>query len=148
MLLLKNSKANFDYQIEEKFTAGIVLTGHEVKSLRGKHGSLAGTFVKIIGHEAWLVNAQIPLYKFAKDPDYDPRRMRKLLLHKREVVKLEYTSTQKGKSLIPLALILEKNIIKLEFGVGRGRQSRDKRAVIKKREMDREMSALKSNRRY
>lgn len=146
MLLLKNSKAMFEYEIQEKYSAGIVLRGHEVKSLRGKHGSLAGTFVRIIGLEAWLINAQIPLYKFATVADYDPRRMRKLLLHKREILKLQQVTQQKGKALIPLAIVVEKNNIKLEFGVGKGRQARDKRAVIKKREMDRQLAAAMKQR--
>lgn len=142
MVLINNPKARFEYDIKEKYVAGVVLTGQEVKSLRGSHGSLAGSFVRILGNEAWLVNAQIPLYKFAKELDYDPKRMRKLLLHKKEVLALQNQSQQKGLSLVPLAVVLESNRIKLEFGIGRGRKAHDKRAVIKKREMDREDAKL------
>jgi len=140
--LITNPKARFEYDIKEKYVAGIVLTGQEVKSLRGNHGSLAGSFVRLLGLEAWLVNAQIPLYAFATAPDYDPKRMRKLLLHKKEVLALQNQSQQKGLTLVPLSIFLDSNRIKLEFGVGRGRKDHDKRAVIKKREMDREDARL------
>lgn len=142
MSLITNAKARYEYDVKDTYIAGIVLTGQEVKSVRGSHGSLSGSFVRILGSEAWLVNAQIPLYKFATDPDYDPKRMRKLLLHKKEVLTLQNQSQQKGLALVPLSIFLEANRIKLEFGVGRGRKSHDKRAVIKKREMDREDARL------
>lgn len=142
MSLLSNAKARFEYDVKEKYVAGVVLTGQEVKSVRGKHGSLSGSFVRILGNEAWLVNAQIPLYAYATDEDYDPKRMRKLLLHKGELLNLQQLSQHKGLTLVPLSLFLEGNRIKLEFGVGKGRKAHDKRAVIKKREMDREMAAV------
>lgn len=142
MSLITNAKARFEYDIKDTYVAGVVLTGQEVKSVRGSHGSLSGSFVRILGNEAWLVNAQIPLYRFATDPEYDPKRMRKLLLHKKEVLALQNQSQQKGLTLVPLSVFLEGNRIKVEFGVGRGRKSHDKRAVIKKREMNREDARL------
>lgn len=142
MTLVENSKARFEYEIKEKIVAGVVLTGQEVKSLRGSHGSLSGAFVRILGGEAWLVNAQIPMYAFATEPDYDPKRMRKLLLHKKELLTLQTSSQQKGLTLVPLSIFLEGNRIKLEFGVGRGRKAHDKRQVIRKREMNREDARL------
>lgn len=143
MVLLQHAKARFEYEILETYQAGMVLTGQEVKSLRGKHGSLHGSFVRIIGHEAWLINAQIPLYKFAQDEDYDPSRMRKLLLHSRELLKLEQVAHHKGRTLVPLAIIVDHNHIKLEIGVGKGRQAHDKRAVIKKRDEARQLAKVK-----
>ena len=92
MLLLKNKKANLEYSIEKTYTAGVVLSGPEVKSLRNKSGSLNGSFIKNIGNELFLINAQISPYKFADNKEYDPKRTRKLLMKKKEIVaKIEST---------------------------------------------------------
>jgi SsrA-binding protein len=145
MLLLKNKKATFEYEILKKFEAGVVLSGAEVKSLRNKSGSFVGSFVKLLGGEAFLLNAQITPYSFADNKDYDPKRTRKLLLNKHELKELEEITAQKGKTLVPLAFMLAGNKIKLEFAVGRGKKAYDKRADIKKRDLDRELARAKKN---
>jgi SsrA-binding protein len=142
-LLLKNRRATFDYEILKKYEAGIVLTGVEVKSLRAGSGSFFGSYVKLLSGEAYLLNAQISPYSFADNRDYDPKRTRKLLLHKPELAELSQLSQQQGRSLIPLAFVLQGRHIKLEFGVARGKKKHDKRRELKekaqKRDTAREM---------
>jgi SsrA-binding protein len=120
----------------------VVLTGGEVKSLRGKHGSLSGSFVKILGNEAWLVNAQISPYPYADNTDYDPKRSRKLLLKRQEILKLQTDAQQKGRVLVPLRIEAVGPFIKVVVGIGRGRSTVDKRKVIQKREQDRELQRM------
>jgi SsrA-binding protein len=138
--LLVNKKVRHEYAIEQTFSAGIVLSGAEVKSLRNKSGSLSGSFVKIIGGEAYLLNAQITPYKFADNREYEPKRTRKLLLNKKELAHLEAVQQQKGKTLVPLQLVIERNRIKLEFGVGRGLKQFEKKEKLKKRDQQREVA--------
>lgn len=140
LLLLKNKKARFEYEILDTYEAGVILSGPEVKSLRGQRGSFAGSFVKLVGGEAFLLNAQISPYPFADNTDYDPKRTRKLLLSKHELADLAKIVAQKGKTLVPLAFVLKNNKIKLEFGVGKGKKAHDKRAEIKKRDLERELA--------
>lgn len=141
MLLLANKKARHDYAISETVQAGVVLTGAEVKSLRGKSGSLTGSYVKPIGNELFLIGAQITPYKFADNTDYDPKRTRKLLLKRREIAHLAEATSRKGWSLIPLSFDLVGRNIKLTIGLGRGRQEFEKRQVLKERTMKREIAA-------
>lgn len=138
MLLLKNKKATHEYKIEKTYTAGIVLSGPEVKSLRNKNGSLNGSFVKNLGSELFLINAQISPYKFADNSDYDPKRTRKLLMRKREITVLISVLEQKGRTLVPLSLELHHNKIKLKFGLGVGLKLHDKRAKLKERTLKRD----------
>ena len=146
MLLLKNKKATHEYKIEKTYTAGIVLSGSEVKSLRNKNGSLNGSFVKNLGSELFLINAQISPYKFADNTDYDPKRTRKLLMRKREIVALISSLEQKGRTLVPLSLELLGNKVKLKFGLGVGLKLHDKRAKLKDRTLKRETArAIKEN---
>ena len=133
MLLVVNKKARHDYQIEDTLLAGIALTGPEVKSLRLKQASLKGAFVRLIKGEAWLIDAQISPYKFADNSDYDPKRMRKLLLKKKELGRLAGLKEQGGRTIVPLAFKLVNNRIKLEIGVGRGLKKHEKREQLKKR---------------
>src|SRR5438445_554199 len=100
MTLLENRKARFDYELLQNYTAGVVLLGGEVKSLRNKSGSFAGSYIKIIGGELFLLNAQITPYKFADNREYDPKRTRKLLLKKREIAYLLEQTSEKGRALI------------------------------------------------
>lgn len=139
-LLLKNRRATFDYEIFKKYEAGVVLTGPEVKSLRAGSGSFFGSYIKLLSGEAFLLNAQITPYKFADNADYDPKRTRKLLLHKKELAELEQLSTQKGHALIPLAFILQGRNIKLEFAVARGKKKHDKRQDLKKKAQARDVA--------
>jgi len=137
-VLLKNRRATYDYEIFKKYEAGIVLSGPEVKSLRAKSGSFFGSYIKLLSGEAHLLNAQITPYQYADNHDYDPKRTRKLLLHKKELAEIEQLSMQKGLALIPLAFILKERNIKLEFAVARGKKKHDKRQALKKKDQARD----------
>ncbi len=142
----ENKKAYFTYEILEKFEAGIVLIGQEVKSIRSGRISLKGSYVILKGEEPYLVGANIPSYQPKNaPPDYVPERPRKLLLNKLEIKRLIGKTKEKGLTLIPLKVYTKGAKIKLEFGIGKGKKKADKRETIKKREAEREMRrALKS----
>ncbi|MDA1079479.1 MAG: SsrA-binding protein SmpB [bacterium] len=133
MQLIDNRRARFEYEISETYVAGIVLAGHEVKSLRLKQASLTGSFVQIINGEAFLLNALISPYKFATIPDYEPQRTRKLLLRKSQLLALQSVKQDKHRTLVPVAIVLEHNKIKVMVGVAKARQKGDKREYLKKR---------------
>ncbi len=138
--LADNKKAHFDYEILEKFEAGISLIGQEVKSIKGGHMSLTGSYVVMRGNEAFLLGAHVPPYQPKNAPkDYDPQRTRKLLLTKKEINYLVGKTKEKGLTLIPIKVYTLKSNIKLEFGVAKGKKERDKRETIKKRETERDM---------
>ncbi|MEN8253473.1 MAG: SsrA-binding protein SmpB [Patescibacteria group bacterium] len=139
MKLIINKKARYDYEISKTYTAGIVLEGREVKSLRAKHASLTGSFVKIINSEAFLLNAQINPYAFAKNDDYNPKRTRKLLLTKKEIADLDQATNNKGWMIIPLSIFLKGRNIKVDIGLGKGKKVHEKREAIKKRDLEREV---------
>lgn len=137
-ILAKNRRATFDYQITDKLVAGIVLSGSEVKSAKAGHASLKGSFIVVRDGEAYLTNAHITPYNRAGNAaDMDPTRTRKLLLHKRQIDELAGDKTS-GISAVPLALLQDKSLIKVEIGLGRGKKRYDKREVIKKRDTDRD----------
>ena len=139
-VLADNKKAYFTYQILEKFEAGMVLTGQEVKSIKTGRVSLKGSYVVLRGDEVFLIGANIPAYQPKNAPkDYNPERSRKLLLNKAEIKQLIGKSKEKGLTLIPLKLYTKYAKIKLEFGIGKGKKRTDKRAVIKKRDTEREI---------
>jgi SsrA-binding protein len=139
MALLVNAKARFEYTISDTFVAGMILSGGEVKSLRHKSGSLTGSYVKIMGGEAFLLNAQITPYRYADNRDYDPKRTRKLLLHRRELANLTIAMDQKGVVLIPLAIIERGRHIKLEIGLGKGKKQFENRAALRQRDVERDI---------
>lgn len=140
MTLLDNKKAHFDYEILEKFDAGIQLQGFEVKSLKMKKGNIAGAHVIIRGGEAFIVGMDIPPYQPNNTPsDYDSARTRKLLLQKREIERLAVKDNQKGLTLIPISVYTKGSLIKVSFGVAKGLKKHDKREKIKKREAKREI---------
>ena len=148
-----NKRANYDYEISDKYEAGLVLYGHEVKSIKTGHISLKGSFVTVkkgknFLSEIILTNAHIPLYKKASMvKDYDPYRPRKLLLKKSEIKRLIGKRKEEGLTLVPIKIYTKHSLIKLEFGIGRGKKKYDKREQIKKREVDRKIRTLtKSNR--
>jgi len=148
-ILAYNRKAKYDYEILEKFEAGIVLKGHEVKSVKLGHMSLKGAYVTtrpavLRGkNETFLINANIPPYQPKNVPsDYNPSRTRKLLLKRREIKNLIGKVTQRRLTLVPIRVYTKKDKIKLEFGVGRGRQKVDKRELIKKKEAKRKMERM------
>jgi len=119
-LVAENRRARFNYDIEEKLEAGIALKGSEVKSLRDQKGSIAEGFVTIRDREAYLVNVQILEYPQAHQQNHAPLRERKLLLHRREITKLDTKLTQKGYSLVPLSVYVKNGRIKVEVGVEDG----------------------------
>ncbi len=141
--IAENKKAFFDYEILEKFDAGIVLLGHEVKSIKTGHINLTGSFVVPKFEELFLLNAYIPPYQPKNTPkDYEPSRSRKLLLRKSEIKSLIGKIRQKGLTLVPLKVYSLKGKIKLQFGIAKGRKKTDKREKIKKREFQREKERL------
>jgi len=132
---IRNKKATFDYDILEKYEAGIELFGFEVKSIKGGHGSLAGTQVVVRDNEAWLIGANIPPYQVGNTPaGYEPTRSRRLLLTKHEIKELIGKREQKGLTLVPLALYNKNSKIKVSVAVAKGRKKYDKREVSKKRD--------------
>ncbi len=135
---ITNRKAFFEYEIVETFEAGINLYGHEVKSIRIGKADLAGAFVRIIGSEAYLVNAKIYPYQAGQVEDYDERRTRKLLLHKKQIISLKSKTEGANLSLVPVSLYLKNGFIKLEIGLGKGKKKFEKRQAIKKRDLQRE----------
>ncbi|MBI2405278.1 SsrA-binding protein SmpB [Candidatus Gottesmanbacteria bacterium] len=136
---LVNKKAFHDYTILERFEAGVHLTGAEVKSLKGGHASLEGAFVRLIGSEAYLVNAQIFPYTFARPEGYDPKRTRKLLLHKREIVSLKSKVEGSNLTLVPLVWYTKGSLIKLEVGLSRGKKQYEKREAKRREDQKREL---------
>ncbi len=140
MSLVDNKKAGFNYEIGDKYEAGIELLGSESKSIRAKRGSLEGSYVKIRGNEAFLVGATIPAFQATNVPkSYDPERVRRLLLTKAELRYLTGRESEKGLTLIPLSLYNKGRFIKLSFGIAKNKKKFDKREDIKKRETDREI---------
>lgn len=136
-----NKKAGFNYEIADKFEAGVVLTGAEVKSLFLGQASLDEAYVKIIDNEAFLVNAHIHPYSFADSRKIDPKRTRKLLLHKKELLALQNKMLQKNLTLIPLSWYNKGRQIKLEIALARGKKVWQKREAIKKADLAREAEA-------
>jgi len=140
MSLIRNKKAHFDYDILEKFEAGLDLHGFEVKSLRGGRGSLEGAHVVVRGGEAYIVGMTIPPYQHINTPlSYDPARARRLLLSKKEIAQLSDAESTKGLTVIPLSVYNKHKFLKVEVAIGRGKKQFDKRETIKKREAEREM---------
>lgn len=140
MPLIQSRKALFNYEILEKFEAGIELFGFEVKSLRAGQGSLEGAHVVVRGAEAFVTNMTIPPYQVANTPkDYEPGRNRKLLLTKKELVKLAEIEGQKGLTIVPLSVYNKGRKLKMEIGVARGKKKFDKRETIKKRDTERDL---------
>jgi SsrA-binding protein len=132
---LKNKKAHFDYEILDTFEAGLVLAGYEVKSLKLGNAKLEGAHVLIRGGEAYLVNSSIAPYQPANMPkDYEPQRVRKLLLSKKELKELEQKSEQAGLTIVPIRLYNAGRKLKLEIGIGRGKKKSDKRETLKARD--------------
>lgn len=138
--LAENKKAYFDYEILEKFEAGMVLTGQEVKSIKYGRINLAGAHVIIRNEEAYLINANVPPYQPKNvPPDYDRTRARKLLLKKLEIQYLIGKSEQKGLTLVTLRVYTKKGKIKLEFAIGKRRKMTDKKELIRKRETEKDL---------
>ena len=138
-----NEKAHFDYHIQETLEAGLVLAGHEVKSIRAGRCSIKGAYVKIVNGEAWLLGATVSPYQPGNvPPDYDQQRSRKLLLKKKELNYLIGKSQEKGLTLVPIKLYNKNGLIKLEVGVGQGKKKADKREKIIEREIQRKIERM------
>jgi SsrA-binding protein len=140
-VLATNRKARFEYEFLERFVAGLALTGSEVKSVREGRVNLQDGYVSFVGEEAFLVNVHIAPYSNAGYAGYEPLRPRKLLLHKREIKRLAGKVQEKGLTLIPLAIGLEGNWIKVELALARGKKVHDKRHALKERDLQREAAA-------
>ncbi|MBJ7450010.1 MAG: SsrA-binding protein SmpB [Parachlamydiales bacterium] len=143
--LVSNRRALHDYAVIETFEAGIVLQGTEIKSLRSHGGSLQDAYIKVIGHEAWLLNASIAPYRFGNLYNHEERRERKLLMHKREIEKLKGFAQEKGMALIPLAIYLIRGRAKLRLATAKGKKLYDKRQVLKSKEEDQRMRRAMKN---
>ena len=138
--IAENRRASFDYEVSQKYEAGIELKGYEVKSAKGGRLQVAGAHVLIRGGEAWLVNSHIPPYQSGNTPDdYEEDRARRLLLSKLQIKELQGALVDKAQHLVPLRAYLKHGLIKLELGLGRTRKKSDKREVIKKRAHQREI---------
>ena len=138
-LVAQNKKARHDYSIEDVVEAGLVLTGTEVKSLRQGRCSLADAYASIDAGEAWLHGAHIPEYTEGTWNNHAPRRVRKLLMHRKEIDALAGRSREGGLALVPLSLYFKDGRAKVELALGRGRKSHDKRQVLAERDAQKEM---------
>ena len=141
-----NRKAKFDYFIEDEIEAGIVLTGTEIKSVRNGHCNIKDSYGIIRNHEVFLLNMYIGQYKEGNIFNHNETRSRKLLLHKKEIKKLEQAVEKNGLTLVPLKAYFKDNILKVLLGVCRGKKNFDKRETMKERDMER--NALKNIKRY
>ena len=146
-LIASNKKAFHDYHVLDKFEAGIELTGTEVKSLRDKGANLKDSYVQFKAGEAYLLGTHIAPYTHGNIQNHAPERTRRLLLHRREIEKLETQVVEKGLTVVPLRLYFKGNRVKTEIAVVRGKKLYDKRETEKRREADREAAAAMKARR-
>ncbi len=136
---IKNRKAYFNYFIEKEIEAGIVLVGSEIKSVRKGSVDLSDAYIRIKNNEAYIINMYIAKYDKSSIFNHDETRERKVLLHKREIIKLKQEMETQGYTLIPLKMYFNKNYAKLLLGLAKGKKLHDKKEVIKKREAEREV---------
>ena len=146
-VIARNRRARYDYRIEDTYEAGLVLTGTEVKSLRAGRASLADGFGQISDGEVWLHNVHIPEYTQGTWTNHEPRRTRKLLLHRREIDKLSSATAEQGLTLVPLSLYFKDGKAKVELGLGRGKRTYDKRHDLATRDAAREVDRALRRRR-
>ena len=145
-LICNNKKAFHDYFIEERYEAGMVLQGTEVKSLRNGKANLNDSFAMVKNGEAFLHNFHINQYDFGNRENHDPDRMRKLLLHKKEIVKLFSKIREQGYTLVPLRVYFKDGKVKTELGLAKGKKNYDKREVMKQKDMQRDVVAAMKER--
>ncbi len=134
-----NRKARHDYHIDDTFEAGIALTGTEIKSIRAGRVSLRDSYATVKEGELWLLNTHIAPYQHGTYANHEPRRPRKLLMHRREINRITGKLQEKGFTLVPLRLYLKNNLAKVELGLARGKKQYDKRAALRQRETRREI---------
>lgn len=137
--VVTNRRARRDYFVEDTYEAGLVLTGSEIKSIRAGRANLQDSYVTIRGGEAWLVNCHVAPYKQASDQNHEPKRDRKLLLHRRQIDRLAGQVQAKGYTIVPLRLYLKDNRAKVEVALARGKKLYDKRADLAKRQAERDI---------
>jgi len=146
-VVARNRRARHDYHIIDVYEAGLALTGTEVKSLRAGRASLADGFAMVSGGEAWLHNVHIPEYTQGTWTNHEPRRIRKLLLHKKEIDKLASETAERGLTLVPLSLYFSDGKAKIELAVARGKHTYDKRHELARRDAAREVDRALRRRR-
>lgn len=145
-VLGQNRKARFQYSIEESYECGLVLRGSEVKSLRARQFSFSDSFAEVVKEEIFLKNLHISPYGFEnKSYSPPPLRSRKLLLNKREILKIQKRTRERGYTLVPLRLYLKQGRIKLELGLGRGKKLYDKRESLKQKDLKRDLARRSKN---
>ncbi len=140
MGMIVNKLAKREYQISDTWVAGVMLTGAEVKTLRGGRGSLRDAYAKLIGGELFLVGADIPQYSHFAGQEYDSKRSRKLLLKSSELIKIQQKVEGKNLTLVPLRLFFKGRWAKCEIGIGKGKKEWEKREDIKRRDVNRELA--------
>ncbi len=140
-VLLRNKKARHDYFVEWSVEAGLVLQGSEVKSLREARAVISDAYATVRNGEAWLVNMQVTEYPWANRWNHEPKRERKLLLHRREIEKLDAATSQQGYTLLPLEVYLKQGKVKVLIGVCKGKKQYDKRQDQKRKDAAREVEA-------
>lgn len=145
--LVSNRRATHDYEILDTLEAGIALVGTEIKSIRNHGASLQESYIAIKKHEAWLIGSSIAPYRFGNVHNHEDKRERKLLLHKREIERLQTAIQEKGLTIIALAMYLKKGRIKLRIAIAKGKKTIDKRADLKEKDAKRHIQqALKQHR--
>lgn len=146
-IVAENRRARFDYHIDETFEAGIALTGTEVKSLRFGEGSIAESYAEVKNGEVWLVNSNVPEFSHGNRYNHEPKRPRKLLLHRRQMDKLQGAVERKGMTLVPLSVYFNaRGRAKVELALAKGKNVADKRATIKERDWKREAARIMRDR--
>jgi SsrA-binding protein len=138
-VVAKNKRANFDYELLDKYEAGLVLTGTEIKSVRDNRVDLKRSYVQPRDGELWLVDAHIAEYKHGNRENHEPARPRKLLLHRREIRKILDDMAQKSLTMVPVRLYLKDGLAKIEVALARGKKQYDKRADLAKRDANRQV---------
>ena len=144
-IIATNRKAYHDYFIEESHEAGMVLTGSEIKSIRARRVNLRDSYVQVRNGELWLLDTHIAPYKQASLQNHEPKRDRKLLMHRREINRLQGKVQEKGYTIVPLRLYLRNNRAKVEIALVRGKKLYDKRRAIAERDAEREMQRAVKN---
>jgi len=139
-VLATNKKALFDLEVTERIEAGLVLTGAEVKSAKQGGINLRGSYIQIVSGRPVVLGMRIAPYSKSFDPDYNPERTRYLLLNRREIDHLAGVLSQKGLAIVPLKVYTKNNLIKLELGIGKGRKKHDKRELLKRRAIEKDIA--------
>jgi len=146
-LIAENRRARHDYELLDRYEAGVALTGTEVKSLRQGRATIAQAYAEVRDGEAWLHGAEIAVYDHGNIANHEPMRSRKLLLHRREIDRLYGTIREKGLTLVPTRLYFKDGRVKVELAVARGKEQRDKRRDVQERDAQRQIErALKARR--